>query len=216
MRDKLRVWERLARIIVTQRRRLLLALVVIVPLYALRWQWNEHDGSVLARTLFILPIVVWLILLGLILFGWLLYLIVGTRAVYFPLVMICATAIAWLLPLPPPPIERVFLAHRDDFETLVARVQYEQQITGKRDVCVQVPTDVKTIHWWGRVCGESVTGQRKDSISFRLIEGFILYRVEPTEPFDATCNLNTNRYRPIDAHWYYCSDTPGGFGGFGG
>jgi hypothetical protein len=206
LHGKLRVWERLARIIVTHRRKLLLALVIIVPLYALRWQLNEHDGSSLARAIFLLPIVAWLILLGLILFGWLLYLIVGTRAVYFPLVMVCATAIAWLLPLPPPPLVRVFLAHRNVFETLVARVQHEQQVTGKRDICVDVPTDVKTIHWDGNICSQGLRDHCDDSISFGLLEGIILYRTDPTESLDAFCDGDTNRYQPIDRYWYYWSN----------
>jgi hypothetical protein len=206
MRDKLRVWERLARIIVTQRRKLLLALVIIVPLYALRWRWNEHDGSVLARPFFIVPVVAWLILLGLILFGWLLYLIIGTRTVYFPLVMLCATAIAWLLPLPPPPLVRIFLAHRDMFETSVARVQHEQQVSGKRDVCVDVATDVKTTHWDGHICSHRLGDLCGDIISFPRFEGIIFYRTIPAESLDAICEGDTNRYHQIDRYWYFQSN----------
>jgi hypothetical protein len=207
MRDKLRMWKRLARIIVIQWPRVLLAVVIIVPLYALRWQWNEHDGSVFAGVFYLLPVVAWLILLGLISFGWLLYLLVGTRAVYFPLVMVCATAIAWLLPLPPPPLVRVFLAHRAVFEALVARVQQEHQVTGKHDLCVDIPNDVKAIHWDIRhICSYGLRDYSGEGISFPLFEGVILYRADPTESFDATCNSRTNCYRPIDTHWYYQSN----------
>lgn len=206
MANKLHMRQRLVHIIGAQRRNILLALVIIVPLYALRWQLNERDGSSLARAMYLLPVIAWLILLGLILFGWLLYLIIGTRRVYFPLVMLCATAIAWLLPLPPPPLVRIFLAHRDIFETSVARVQHEQQVTGKRNVCVDVPTDVNIIHWDGHVCSYELRDHGGDSIRFDLFEGIIFYRTFPTESLDAICESDTNCYHPIDSYWYYQSN----------
>jgi hypothetical protein len=206
MTNKLHVWQPLVHIIVTQRRSILLVLVIIVPLYALRWQSNENDGSSLARAFFLLPIVIWLFLLGLILFGWLLYLIVGTRSVHFPLVMLCATVIAWLLPLPPPPIVRVFLAHRVVFETLVTRVQQEQQLKAKQDVCIDIPADVKTIHWDGHICSLALREHPGERIIFPLFEGVILYSADPAESFDATYNRNAEHYRPIQTNWYYSSN----------